>query len=119
MIVLMNLIPAAEGRLPLGHLELMQRSSLAFIASQHDAGRDICLTDVLVRGAFGVPVTASKRLRDLEAQGCVTLTRDPANHRRRLIALTPKALSGLGMASEYLVDTLPDVMAAPEPDGGF
>ena len=115
MFALMNLIAAAEGRSPLGVLDLIQRRLLVFIASQIEAGRDICITDILTHGEFGVPVTASKRLRDLEAQGWVTITRDPANHRRRLIALTPKALSGFGAVSQHLTEALPEVIAAPVP----
>lgn len=69
-----------------------------------------------MHGDFGVPVTASKRLRDLEAQGWVTITRDPENHRRRLIDLTSQAWAGFNTVSCELTEALPHILAPSEPD---
>lgn len=91
LLSLMNVITAAEGRSWLKDIPVESRRILTFIATELHAEREICIGDILGHGDFGAPVTASRRLRDLEAAGWITITQDPGNHRRRLLGLTPKA----------------------------
>lgn len=109
---LLNLIAAAEGRSPLVELEPDLRRILVFIANEIDRGQHLCITDILSHGDFGVAVTASKRLRELESRGWVAIYQDPTNHRRRLIGLTPRARSSFGMLAREVSEALPDLLPA-------
>jgi hypothetical protein len=107
----MNLIAAAEGRSVLAELDGDLRRMLTFIAGELDADKQVCITDVLQRGEFGVPMTASKRLRELEAQGWVIIVQDPSNHRRRLLGLTTKSRAAFRQVSRHVTRRLPEIAA--------
>ena len=108
---ILNLIAAAEGRSTLSELGSDHRRMLTFIAAELDADRQVCIGDVLNHGAFGVPITASKRLRELEGQGWVTICQDPANHRRRLLGLTAKSRVAFSQVTRQIGQQLPEVAA--------
>ena len=109
LFALRNIIAAAEGGSPLGALPPEHRAILTFIAARIAEGARPCLGDVANHGEFGVPVTASKRLRDLEAAGWIRIVQDPGNHRRRLIELTPKSLGAYNQVSRNVALSLPAV----------
>ena len=109
LFALRNIIAAAEGGSPLGALPSEHRAILTFLAARTAEGTSPCLGDVANHGEFGVPVTASKRLRDLESAGWIRIVQDPTNHRRRLIELTPKSLGAYNQVSRTLAGRLPAV----------
>lgn len=99
ILALQKVLEHSEIESGLHKLETGVRHLLYYISHLHFEGRKICIGDVLACAGLCAPLTASKRLRELENQGWVAIKKDPTNHRRRFVSLTPKTLKSLKTAS--------------------
>lgn len=102
ILALQKILELTEIETGLHTLETGVRHLLYYIAHLHLEGRQVCIGDVLACGKLCAPLTASKRLRELENKGWVAIKKDPTNHRRRFVVLTQKTHKSLKKASDRL-----------------
>lgn len=110
LLSLQKIVEISEMETGLLSLETGVRHLLYYIAQLHYDGQKICIGDVLSCGKLCAPLTASKRLRELENEGWVVIKQDPKNHRRRFVSLTSKAKGSLNKASVKLKTKLSKIV---------